>query len=181
MAKKQSYNDWLKAEFGAVIDALELEDLQKRFLRSRWMDQVVWMEGRANKARTWYYILRLTAIIGGVMVPALVSLNLSGQTGVQVGWLVFVISLLVAISTAVESFFSYGERWRHYRQTVETLKSEGWQFFQLAGSYRRYNTYGAAYPRFATRVEEINQQDVQVYISQVVDEKEETSRESNEE
>jgi hypothetical protein len=51
----------------------------------------------------------------------------------------------------------------------------------LAGSYRRYNTYGAAYPRFATRVEEINQQDVQVYISKVVDEKEETSRESNEE
>jgi len=171
--EKQSYNDWLKQELGSVIDELEMETLQKKFLRSRWLDQVTWMEGKANHARTWYYFLRLTAIIGGVIVPALVSLNVGGQAATVTRWTVFVISLLVAISVAVEEFFHYGERWRHYRQTVETLKSEGWRFFQLAGNYRRYPSHAGAYPRFATIVEQISQQDVQTYISRVVDESQE--------
>jgi hypothetical protein len=172
MAEQQSYQDWLKQEFGELIDSLALAELQKRFMRSRWLDQVLWMEGKANHARNWYYIFRLTAIIGGVIVPALVSLNVQGQAAAWARWGVFVISLLVAISVAVEEFFHYGERWRHYRQTVEILKSEGWAFFQLAGPYQRYQNQAEAFARFADRVEQINRQEVQLYISQIVEEKE---------
>lgn len=170
MAEEQGYKVWLKQEFGDLIDTLELADLQKRFLRSRWLDQVLWMEGRAGSAQKWYYTLRLTAVVGGVIIPALVSLNISGRAEPWVRWSVFVISLVVAISVAVEEFFHHGDRWRHYRQTVELLKSEGWQFFQLAGDYRRYPTHAAAYPRFAAKIEEITRQDVRAYISQIVDE-----------
>jgi hypothetical protein len=172
MAEEQNYHNWLKQELGSVIDTLELAELQKHFLRSRWLDQVIWMEGKANHARSWYYVLRLTAIIGGVMIPALVSLNIGGLAAAWIRWTVFVISLVVAISVALEEFFRYGDRWRHYRQAVETLKSEGWRFFQLAGAYRRYSTHNEAYPRFANIVEEISQQDVQAYVSQIVDDKE---------
>jgi len=171
MAEKQSYQDWLKQEFGELINSLELTDLQKRFVRSRWLDQVLWMEGKANHARNWYYLLRLTAIIGGVIVPALVSLNVQGQGAVWARWGVFVISLLVAISVAVAEFFRYGDRWRHYRRTVEMLKAEGWRFFQLAGPYKDDKTHAAAFNRFAATVEEINLQDIQTYISQIVIEK----------
>jgi hypothetical protein len=43
--------------------------------------------------------------------------------------------LLVATSAAIEEFFHFGERWRHYRRSVELLKAEGWKFFELAGVY----------------------------------------------
>lgn len=172
MAEQQSYQDWLKQEFGELIDSLELNELQKRFMRSRWLDQVLWMEGKANKARDRYYVLRLTAIIGGVIVPALVSLNVQGQAAAWARWGVFVISLLVAITVAVEEFFRYGDRWRHYRRTVESLKTEGWRFFQLTGPYERDKTHVAAFSDFAAIIEQINQQDVQTYISQIVVEKE---------
>ena len=180
MADQQSYQDWLKQEFGELIEALELTELQKRFMRSRWLDQVLWMEGKANHARTWYYTLRLTAIIGGVIVPALVSLNIEGQAAAWARWGVFLISLLVAISVAVEEFFRYGDRWRHYRQTVETLKTEGWRFFQLTETYQGKSTHAQAFSSFATVVEEINQRDVQTYISKIVVEKQEPKGEGNE-
>jgi hypothetical protein len=177
MATVPAYREWLKQDLGTVIDALELRELQKHFLRSRWLDQVVWMEGRANAARDRYYALRLTAIIGGVIVPALVSLNVDGQGARAIGWLTFALSLLVAISVAVEEFFHYGERWRHYRRTVEELKIIGWQFFQLSGSYDRHQSHTEAYREFATRVEAIIQRDVEVYITEVV--REETKEPEN--
>ncbi len=168
----------MKKDLGTLIDALDLSDLQKHFLRSRWLDQVIWMEGKADNARSWHYRLRLTVIIGGVIIPALVSLNTSTLGIAQVvGWIAFGLSLLVALSAAVEQFFNYGERWRHYRRMVETLKIEGWQFFQLSGPYRRYKSHAEAYPAFAARTEETNQHDVESYITSVVREKEEDKEE----
>lgn len=129
------------------------------------------MEGQAGHAQKRYYLLRLTAIVGGVTVPALVSLNLS-SSGVMayVRWATFIISLMVAISVAVEEFFHYGERWRHYRNSVERLKIEGWEFFQLSGQYRDLK-HAEGYPVFAEKVENILRHEVEVYISEVVREK----------
>jgi hypothetical protein len=178
---KNEYGNWLKQDLNEIVEGLSLTDLQKHFLRSRWMDQTLWMEGKANWARQWYYILRLITIVGGVTIPALVSLNVGGQVGSQAGvaivWATFGISLLVAISAAIEGFFRYGERWRHYRQTVEWLKTEGWQFFQMSGRYRRYPSYSDAYPAFAARVEEVIQRDVDEYVTEVVRERAEGERE----
>jgi hypothetical protein len=177
MPRKDTYRESLKKDLGGLIEALELPELQKHFLRSRWLDQVLWMEGRADRARDWYYRLRLTTIIGGVIIPALVSLNFTTEAREVVGLITFSLSLLVAISAAVEEFFHYGERWRHYRQTVEALKNEGWQFFQLSGPYRRFENHAEAYRAFAARVEDINKLDVEAYITNVVREKQEEGEE----
>jgi hypothetical protein len=183
MSEKASYREWLQNDLGALVDEIkELTDVQKHSLRSRWLNQVAWMEGKAVAAQRWYYILRLTTIIGGVIVPALVTLKVGGgaaeggtgtilNTGFT-GWLTVVISLLVAISAAIDEFFHFGERWRHYRRTVELLKIEGWQFLQLGGPYRSEKSHLEVYPAFAARVEEILQQEVEVYITQVVRERE---------
>ena len=171
MAKKDDYRQWLREDLEGLIGSLDLPELQRHFMRSRWMDQVLWMEGKADKARDWYYRLRLTTIVGGVIIPALVSLNLSDLVASAAGWTAFVISLLVAISAAVEEFFHYGERWRHYRRSVELLKNEGWQFFQLSGPYRRFKSHPDAYRAFAARVEDINRLDVEAYVTEVVRER----------
>lgn len=170
MSSEDAYKQWLNENFSELIDSLQLEDHRKNILKKRWLDQVIWIEGKSAQARTRYYTLRLSAIIGGLIVPALIGLNFEGTVSDVFRWIVFAVSLIVAISSAVEEFFQYGERWRHYRKSVEMLKSEGWQFFQLCGAYSRRKTHADAYEKFAGRVEEILQTDVQQYIAEVVKE-----------
>jgi hypothetical protein len=167
----RAYVEWLESEWGELIDALSLSDLRKRMLKSRWLDQVIWMEGRTNRDRNWYYRLRLTAIIGGILIPICVTVSQVSSLG-WVAWVATGLGALVAIASAVEEFFHYGERWRNFRNTAELLKIEGWQFFQLSGPYSRRKSHAHAYEKFAARVEEIIHRDVQVYISEVVGERE---------
>ncbi|MGV0028227.1 DUF4231 domain-containing protein [Phormidesmis priestleyi] len=195
--QKDDYNKKLEQEFTRLIDLVELPPLQKEFMRSRWLDQILWMENRAATARNWHRRLRLITIIGGVIIPAFVSLssfNLDAlqqvtqptQTPVNTqvnttnnyrfffGLGAFVLSQVVAISAASEQFFNNGDRWRHYRRSVESLKTQGWQFFQLTGPYATYSKAGShkdAFTLFAGQVEEILQRDVEVYSTQVVQEK----------
>ena len=178
MLPQTAQSQGLGRELGDLIEELQLPDFQKRMLRSRWLDQVLWMEGAAERSRKKYYSLRLVTIIGGVALPALVSLNLTGRAATGVSWVAFALSLVIAISAAVEEFFHYGEKWRHYRRNVEELKMEGWLFLQLSGRYHRdYADHAAALPSFAGRVEAILKRDVDTYITDVVAEKREEKEE----
>lgn len=170
MAKKSTYKDYLKQEFGDLIEQLELPELQKRFMKNRWLDQLMWLEGRATKARNRHYTLRLLTIIGGVIVPALVSVNSANTSDRRLseifGWTAFGLSQVVAISAAVEELFHFGENRRRYRNSAEAMKIEAWQFFQLSGPYQEAENHEKAYPTFATNVENIIKQDVEGFVSQ---------------
>lgn len=181
MAKKDPYREFLKQDFHTLFESLQLKDLQKQFLRSRWLDQLLWMESKASFSRDRYYALRLTTIIGGVILPALVSLNIgdNNQLKKALVWSTFGLSQVVAISAAVEEFFHYGERWRHYRRTSESLKTQGWQFFQLSGPYVAYKNHEQAFPIFAGQVEELIQRDVEIYATQVVQDKQSDDEQEN--
>ncbi|MCU0527077.1 MAG: DUF4231 domain-containing protein [Elainella sp. Prado103] len=162
-----TYNDQLKQDFKRIFDLLPLTPLQKEFLQSRWLDQVLWMEKKAARCRNRYTWLRMTTIIGGVLVPILVTLTVNDEDSDQ--WLndlVILGSGVVAVSSAVEGFFSYGKQWYSYRQSVESLKSHGWQFFQLTGAYTG-QTHASAFALFATQVEELIQRDVELYVTQL--------------
>ncbi|MFN6464721.1 MAG: DUF4231 domain-containing protein [Nostoc sp. DedVER02] len=182
MAKKDSYQEFLREDFNKLFESMNLADVQRHFLRSRWLEQVLWMEGKANSSRDRHYWLRITTIIGGVILPALVSLNISTTQPFNdrvknvIIWSTFGLSQIVAISAAVEEFFHYGERWRHYRRTVESLKTQGWQFSQLAGPYSNYTSHEQAFNVFAGNVEDIIQRDVEIYATQVVQEKKEEQK-----
>ncbi|MBD1910160.1 MULTISPECIES: DUF4231 domain-containing protein [unclassified Leptolyngbya] len=182
MQKQDPYREQLKAEFDTLFNSLGLKENQNQYLRGRWMDQVLWMEGRASKARDWYYRLRLTTIIGGVIIPILVSLNLP-ETQRNLSNVIRYITIglggIVAISSTVEEFFHYGERWRHYRRSVESLKAQGWQFSQLTGSYSSFATHADAFTAFTLQVEDIIQRDVEVYATQVINEQQVKKEEQN--
>lgn len=83
------------------------------------------------------------------------------------------LSQFVAILVAVEQFFKYGDRWRHYRRTAESLKSHGWQFLQLSGAYAAYTKDGhkGAFSPFANQVEELIQSDVEGFVSRIAAQK----------
>ena len=167
--KANAYLDWLKGEFGSIADGLELEPLRKRYMRSRYVDQLVWMEGKADEARRHYVRLRLITVVGAVIVPVLIGLSSDD------GWVEAAtvgLSLIVAVSAAIEQFFHFGERWQHYRRNVERLKAEGWRYFELTDGYRRAGaTHESAFPRFSRRIEAILQEETDVFISEVAAER----------
>lgn len=171
---KTTDQEHMRAEMDKLIASLDLPELNKEFMRARWLELVIWMDGKAKESVWWYRRLRLATIIGGVIVPALVSLNVGSDMQGLVQTLTFIVSLVVALSAAVEEFFRYGERWRHYRQMTESLKSEGWQFLQLSGVYAN-QTHMSAYPAFAARVEELSREEVESYITQVFTGKKDTN------
>jgi hypothetical protein len=172
---KQPYMRALRQELGELIEQLELSPLQQQCLKARWVDTVLWMEKRAMSARNRYYLLRLLIIGGGVLIPALISLEFADPTAAAaLKWTTFTISLMVAMSAALEGFFRYGERWRHYRRTVELLKAEGWQYLQQGGGYADFASHTASFPLFTGRVEEIIGSNVETFVTELARERKET-------
>jgi hypothetical protein len=127
---------------------------------------LAWMQRYARRNRVLHSIFRLTVVVGGVTVPALVSLDLRGDASTTVRWATFGISLLAAISAAIDELFSYGDKWRHYRGIAEALKSEGWSFVQLTGPYRG-RTHAETAADFAGVVERIAQEESSTYLTTI--------------
>ena len=172
-----------KEEYLTLIDGLNLTELQKEAMKGRWLDQRDYTSRESIKNKRRYVRLRLIAIIGGLLIPALVSLNLAEPYNLYLRVIVWVVSLSVAISTAVEEFYHYGERWVNFRRTTELLKMEFWQYIQRSGPYHRFRSHRTAYDDFAARVEQIILKDVNLYVTELAlekkDDKDSTSRNSD--
>jgi hypothetical protein len=163
----------------AFLATLDITPFQKELLRERWLAQVAWLSRQARHCRRRYLALRLPVVLGGVAVPALVTLVLSAsQPSGTVAWLPFLsgndlrlltfgVSLLVALLAGAEELYHYGDRWRHYRRAAELLKSLGWQYLMLNGAFRRYDTHAAGFTAFTERVEDLLNEDVEGYLGNV--------------
>jgi uncharacterized protein YigE (DUF2233 family) len=67
-------------------------------------------------------------------------------------WVFAVLGAFVAILTAVERIYRYGENWRKYRQTLEALKRERALFDNNVGPYKDRQ---AAFDLFVERGEQL--------------------------
>jgi hypothetical protein len=162
-----------------LLESLDLPEFQKDLLRARWLSQLQWMSRQASRARRRYLWLRIPVVIGGVLIPAFVSMLLGG--GTTISWLgnlpvevirvmTFTISLGVAVLAALEEVMNYGDRWRHYRRTAELLKTLGWQYLMLSGVFRRHGSHAAAFVTFSERVEDTLNEDVEGYLGRIATE-----------
>jgi hypothetical protein len=154
----------------ATLEKLPLAEWQRDFVRDRWWDQINWMDATARRCQRWHRSLRMILIVCGVITPALVSATFGSSSDGSADLVraaAIAAGLMVAVSTAAEELFRFGPRWRHYRQTSEQVRSEGWMFITLSGPYRRYGTHGEAFRTFARNVEEAFQQDVDAFITNV--------------
>jgi Protein of unknown function (DUF4231) len=158
---------WLRQDLESIVDSLTLSEAEKHFMRSRWLEPLLWMEAAAQRTRKRYYALRGVIALGAVIVPALVSLNVIGSAKTAILWVTFAVSLVVGLSAALEGFFRLGERWRHYRRRVEELKAEGWDYYELAGAYKDAADHQAAFPAFAAKVQVILAREVEEFIAEI--------------
>jgi hypothetical protein len=171
------YRAWLSEDLGALVESkdLTLSHLQKGYVRSRWLQQVLRLDYELQRALKRYQILRLTTALGCLFILMLVSFGFEeGRWGAWsngVRYLTILSTLLVAASVVVEHLFNYGERRRDTEQHLERLQTEGWRFLQLSGHYRHYENHAQAFAAFVNQVEELSQREVEVYSSRVMHER----------
>lgn len=169
-----------KKELSDLIGKLDaLDEQHKEFLRNRWLHYLLWWDERSSGSKWKYYTLRSIIIIGGSVIPLFVGLHVGGRSSAYVQWVTVVLSLMIAVSAGLEEIFRFGEIWREKRAAAEHLKIEGWQFFQLIGSYGG-KTHDEAYSGFALAVERLIEREIGDYLSAVQPKaKEDSKRESS--
>jgi hypothetical protein len=171
------YRAWMSEDLGALVESkdLTLSHLQKGYVRSRWLQQVLRLDYELQRALKRYQLLRLTTALGCLVILMLVSFGFDearwGAWTNGVRYLTILSTLIVAASVVVEHLFNYGERWRETEQHLERLQTEGWRFLQLSGHYRHYENHAAAFSAFVNQVEEMSQREVEVYSSRVLHER----------
>lgn len=165
-ASRPGVADASVASLAAAIDALGLPPGPTTHLHDRWLGQLTWFEAKASKNQKSHRSLRMVALIGGVMLPLAVNAAASdASTLLRIA--AVLVSVLVAVAVATESFLRPGERWIQFRQTAELLRSEWWLFVSLAGDYAGYTTVADAHKRFVERVESIVGADVAGFVALV--------------
>ena len=143
----------------------------KSYFTKRFLEYLRWLEDGSANSLIAYYALRIPAIVLAALVPALVALDF-GTVGRTI---TVVLGVIVAAATAVEHFLTSGQRWRHYRGSVELMKSEGWLYLELAGPYANLGSLEAAFPTFVRRVETLMRDEVKEYVTTIVVERELTT------
>lgn len=172
-----SYRSWLGEDLGALIESkdLSLSHLQKGYIRSRWLQQILRLEYESQRTLKKYQVLRLGTALGCLVILMFVSLDFEAQRlgswANVVRYTTILCTLLVSGCVVVEHLFNYGQRWRETEQDLERLQTEGWRFLQLSGHYRYYDNHGEAFPAFVNQVEELSQREVEVYSSRVLHER----------
>lgn len=123
---------------------------QERFyLENRWYSQWAWYDAKAQENKKSYFYYQNVVIIGGVIIPTLVSINPTlalaltelvsafDETVVRtvLDMITVIVSLAVAMSAAYLGLQKFGENWASYRAAAEELQSEKSYYDMGAGPY----------------------------------------------
>jgi hypothetical protein len=156
-------------EVAAVLRTSSLTAEQERYITVRWGCELARAELNERRSRHKFYAARTVAVIGAVILPALIGLQLDGTAAEAVRWTAFAVSLVVAIATALEQLFRNGQRWRLYRGKRDELRAIGWRWTTRIGSTDQAGRRRApSFDRFARDVEEIIDRYDDRYLEEVL-------------
>jgi hypothetical protein len=153
-------------ELGKVIDALDLDDRQKSYLKRRWLHHLVLVHEHFLLNQTCYFGFRRIIVICGVTIPVLSTLSMNDAFTPYPTIVIAILGAVVAGSAAWEGVKNYGGVWQEKWRTVELMLVEGWQFFELSGDkYQSYKAHRLAFTRFVTEVEKFIANEIGAYLA----------------
>ena len=136
-------------------------------LKNRFLSEVLGYEKRRDHTKKYYDVFRFMVTTGSILLPAIMSIGQMDPEKLPDNfdnisyWTAFMISLTVTISNGFLQLFSLDKNYLEFSLTVEQLKTEGWQFFQLAGKYEDYESHEDAYKAFSKSIENIKRKQVE--------------------
>src|SRR4051794_6227775 len=84
-----------------------------------------WYDAKAVKAKKWYLRIRVTAVVGALIVP--VAANIIPEPTFA-RYVTTAISLIVSAAVGLDSIFHFGDQWKNYRSTEQFLSREKFLF-----------------------------------------------------
>ena len=156
-----------------IISTLTLDrdpkknETRKSILKNRFLSEVINYENRRDHTKKYYNVFRFIVTTGSILLPAIMSIGQMDPNKLPANfdnisyWTSFFISLSVTISNGFLQLFSLDKNYFEFSLTAEQLKTEGWQFFQLAGKYEDYATHTDAYKPFSKSIENIKRKQVE--------------------
>lgn len=122
--------------FRAWIGQLEREhpvnSSTRVWLHRRFLDELDRRRGLERRWRIVFWLTRYVVLSGSLVLPVLIAIGRSvfwaNVTGI-------VVSITIALATAMEALFRSGRKWSLYRQGADRMANEGTAFFQAMGVY----------------------------------------------
>lgn len=129
----------------------------KQYLKERYADQIKWYSDRATRHKRFYIVFQWGVIVFSAIVPVLVVTVPEKHKIITA-----IISIILAIGTAVLKTFKYQELWINYRTISETLKKE--KYFYEAG-LDDYGISSAPKTLFIERVEALISRENSLWVT----------------
>jgi hypothetical protein len=126
----------------------ELSAFQKAAVINRFVDVLESFRGRALFYTWMFHCGRFIVTTGSLIVPALLSIQYTGQTGrpqtlsYDIYWVTWCVSLLVTTCNAILTLVKVDKKYYFLNTAVEQLLSECWHFIYLTGKYGGHYTQG---------------------------------------
>ena len=146
-----------------IFDELtDLTVIQRHMIKERYRFLMSDYRHRCRLYSMLFYMFRLTMTVGSLAVPALLTIQNTPGASVAMYWVTWVISLAVTTSNGIMLLFKIDKRFFMMHATIERLRSETWQFVELAGRYSGHYTHpnpathSNQYVYYCTHLEKIN-------------------------
>ena len=123
-----------------AFDVIQLDDNQKRIITNRFTSLIAEYADRCRKYSISFHTLRLTITIGSLIVPAILSMELTGSRADH--WVVWLLSLLVTISNALLNLLKVDKKYYTLNTVFHHIICEGWLYVELSGKYSGFKTPG---------------------------------------
>ena len=163
-----------KRRFEVILgqDDDSLNERSKDILRERYVNMVNKIEIGAKRSSFWFLTFSSLTTVGSIIVPALISIQdktfdvdsdeeEQRQHKNNIYWASWGISLMVTMSNALVRLFSFDKTAITRKLRMNHLKSEGWLFLELSGSYSQFNTLQDAFQTFCNNIERIKTEQVE--------------------
>ena len=155
-----------------IVDDLDLKNpYDKSIIKHRFLEEITYYESKRDDTKKYYNTFRFIVTTGSILLPAILSMGqmdpakLPRNFDMISYWASWTISLMVTASNGFLQLFSLDKNYFSYSMVVEQLKTEGWQFFGLAGKYEDYDNHQKAYKTFSKSIESIKRKQVEQEFS----------------
>ena len=155
-----------------IIKNLDLDSNHKKIIiKNRFLYEVIEYEKKRDNTKKYFNMFRFIVTTGSIFLPAILSVGQMDPTKLPNNfdnisyWITWSISLMVTASNGFLQLFSLDKNFFTYAIVTEQLKTEGWQYFQLAGKYEDFDDHNQGYRTFCKSIESIKRKQVEQEFS----------------
>ena len=164
--------DTFQSRITDILDNLKLSNtMDNTILKNRFLYEVMLYEKKRDETKSYYDKFRFIVTTGSILLPAILSIgqmdpaNLPPNFDTITYWASWIISLSVTVSNGFLQLLSIDKKYFTYSIITEQLKTEGWQYVQLAGKYGKYESHDDAYKSICKSIETIKKKQIEQEFS----------------